>query len=529
MQYATAKAGGNAATAVPVDGATLDRNPNGTPRLVYGANTIEHTRQTQASLQVGVDITPQVSALFTLGWWHNHAYDATRSLIHDAAGQAVYAGSILADGRVWTLPASGLAPGAFDQTHVLYGAELDGHFGNGWHWDTVASRYEYRHSLEHDAAGSSATGAWSGPGTLADLGGSGWSTLDLRSSGPLGGENMLYAGAHLDRYRLDSRVHAASDWLGPADGPLVSAYGGRTQTSAFYLQDVWSFANAWALTMGARWERWYAWDGLLATAKTALGYPSRRRHDFSPKAALNWDLASDWQLRLSWGKAVRYPTVEELFQGSVSGNAIVNNNPDLQPERDWSTDLSLIRTLAHGHWRVSLYQDRVADTLYSQTDITLPVPVTNVQNIDQVRTRGVEGELVLSGIGGAPVDLTASVAWNQATTLRDRQFPAADGKDFPRIPRLRTSLFADWRFAPDWDASLGLRHSGRQYGTLDNSDFVNTYGAVSRFTVADAKLRWRFAPRWTASLGVDNLTNEHYWVYHPYAGRTWFGELHWEL
>jgi len=529
MQYATAKAGGNAAAAVPVSGATPDRNPSGTPRLVYGANSIEHTRQTQAALQVGVDITPAVNALLSLGWWHNHAFDTTRSLIRDAAGQPVYAGAILAGGRVWTLPASGLAPSAYGQTHVLYGAELDGHLDNGWHWDAVASRYDYRHQLEHDAAGSSAGSARSGPGSVADMSGSGWSTLDLRSSGPLGDDNMLYAGVHLDRYRLTSRVHAASDWLGAADGPLLSAYAGRTQTRALYLQDVWSFAEAWALTLGTRWEQWRAWDGLLANAHAALGYPSRRRSDASPKAALNWDLASDWQLRLSWGKAVRYPTVEELFQGSVSGNAIVNNNPNLRPERDWSTDLSLIRTLPRGHWRVSLYQDRVADTLYSQTDITLPVPVTNVQNIDRVRTRGVEGELTLESIGGLPVDLTASAAWNQATTLRDRQFPAADGKAFPRIPRLRASLFADWRFAPGWDASLGLRRSGRQYGTLDNSDFVDTYGAVSSFTVADAKLRWRFAPQWTASLGVDNLGNEHYWVYHPYAGRTWFGELHWEL
>jgi iron complex outermembrane recepter protein len=90
-------------------------------------------------------------------------------------------------------------------------------------------------------------------------------------------------------------------------------------------------------------------------------------------------------------------------------------------------------------------------------------------------------------------------------------------------------VFADYRFAPQWDASLGIRHSGRQYGTLDNSDYLDSYGAVSRFTVADAKLRWKFAPDWTAALGVDNLTDEHYWVYHPYAGRTWFGELRWEL
>lgn len=529
MQYATAKAGGDAAAAVPVSGATPDRNPNGSPRLVYGANTIEHTKQTQAKLKVGVDITDHVAALFTLGWWHNHAFDATRSLIRDANGQPVYAGTILAGGQAWTLPASGLAPSSYEQTHVLYGAEFNGYFDNGWRWDAVASRYDYQRDREHDAAAASATSALGGPGSVADLGGSGWSTVDLRSSGPLGSRHMLYAGAHLDRYRLDSRVHAAGDWRGPADGPLASAYAGRTQTRAAYLQDVWSFADAWALTLGGRWEQWRAYGGLLANADTTRRYPSRRRSDFSPKAALNWDLADDWQLRLSFGKAVRYPTVQELFQGSLSGNAIVDNDPNLQPERDWSSDLSLIRHLPRGHWRVSLYQDRVADTLYSQTDITLPVPVTSVQNIDQVRTRGAEGELVMTDVWTSGLDISASVAWNQATTLRDQQYPAAQGKTFPRIPRLRASLFADWRFAPGWDASLGVRHSGRQYGSLDDSDFVDTYGAVSRFTVADAKLRWRFAPQWTASLGVDNLTNEHYWVYHPYAGRTWFGELRWEL
>src|SRR5690606_1215040 len=118
----------------------------------------------------------------------------------------------------------------------------------------------------------------------------------------------------------------------------------------------------------------------------------------------------------------------------------------------------------------------------------------------------------------AGLDISASLALNDATTRRDRQYPAANGKVFPRIPRIRASLFANYRFAPQWDASLGVRHSGHQYGTLDNSDFVDTYGAVSRFTVVDATLRWRFSPRWTAALGVDNLTNARYWVYHPYAG-----------
>jgi iron complex outermembrane receptor protein len=529
MQYATARAGGDAATAVPVSGAVQDRNPNGTPRLVYGANTIEHTQQTQAKLKLGVDITDHVAALFTLGWWHNRAFDATRSLVRDDAGQPVYTGTIVAEGQTWTLPSSGLAPSAYEQTHVLYGAELDGHAYNGWRWSAVASRYAFLRNLERDAGEASPASATGGAGSVADMGGSGWSTFDLRSSGPLGEAHTLYAGVHFDRYRLDSRARAAADWLGSADGPLIRAYGGRTQTRAFYLQDVWSLAAAWSLTLGARWEQWRAYDGLLADGATTLAYPARSRSDVSPKAALDWDFADDWRLRLSLGKAVRYPTVEELFQGSISNGAIVNNDPDLQPERDWSSDLSLIRQFAGGHWRASLFQDRFADSLYSQTDVTLPVPVTSVQNIGAVRMRGIEGEVALTDVWIAGLDFRASIAWNDAVTLHDRQYPAADGKRFPRIPRLRASVFVDYRFAPAWDASLGLRRSGRQYGSLDNSDFVDSYGAVTAFTGADAKLSWRFAPRWTASLGVDNLTDEHYWVYHPYPGRTWFGSLRWEL
>jgi iron complex outermembrane receptor protein len=495
---------------------------------VYGANSIEHTTQTQAKLKLGVDVTDHVAALFTLGWWHNHAYDRTRSFLRDGAGQPVSAGTVSAYSRTWTLPPSGLAPTANQDTHLLYGAELNGHLHSGWRWTAVASHYGFARAQALSAALPSA-GPGDGPGSIADNAGSGWSTLDLRSSGPLGEAHMLYAGVHGDRYVLESRVHAASDWRGAADGPLTSAFAGRTQTRAAYLQDVWSLASDWALTLGARWEQWRAYAGRRSDANGTLRYGDRRRSDLSPKAALEWDFAPDWQVRLAYGKAVRYPTVAELFQGSISANAIVGNDPYLKPERDNSFDLTLTRQFEHGHWRVSLFQDRIADALYTQTDITVTPTVTNVQNIDLTRLRGIEGEVQLADVWTSGLDLTASLALNDAKTLRDRRYPLAEGKWFPRIPRVRASLLADYHFAGEWDASLGIRRSGRQYGTLDNSDFVDSYGAVSSFTVADAKLRWRFAPRWTASLGVDNLTNARYWVYHPYAGRTWVGEVRWEL
>lgn len=529
MQYATARAGGDPALAVPVTGATADRNPNGSPRLVYGANSIEHTVQDQAKLKLGFDLGEHVAALATVGWWHNRAEDRTRSLIRDADGTLVSGGVIDAAGKTWTLPASGLAPSNARDTHLLYGLELNGTLDNDWRWTAVASHYDFRHSRLHSASLAEPGTPRGGPGTVASKDGSGWDTFDLRSSGPLGERHLLYAGVHGDRYVLTTRVRDASDWRSGADGALRSVYAGRTQTRAAYLQDVWSFTDTWTLTLGGRLEQWRAYRGVLANAVDTLRYADRKRTDFSPKAALTWDFAQDWELRLAWGKAVRYPTVSELFQGSISAGAIVNNNPALAPEVDRSTDLTLTRHTGNGHWRVSLYQDLIADSLYTQTDITVSPSVTSVQNIDRMRGRGIEGAFDFHDVWLDGLDLSASLAFNDARTLRDRQYPLAKGKVFPRIPKLRASVFADYRFAPQWDASLGIRHSGRQYGSLDNSDHVDSYGAVSRFTVADAKLRWKFAPAWTAALGVDNIGNTHYWVYHPYAGRTWFGELRWEL
>ncbi|MGH7690598.1 MAG: TonB-dependent receptor [Gemmatimonadaceae bacterium] len=351
---------------------------------------------------------------------------------------------MLAGGQAWTLPASGLAPGSYDQTHVLAGAQLDGGLGNGWHGEAIGSRYDFQHDIQRNASAFSATNAQGGAGTLADLGGSRWSTFDLRSNGPLGDDNSLYAGVHFDRYVPDSRVFTASDWRADTpSGTPGTRYAGRTQTRALYLQDVWDFAPAWTLTLGARWEQWRAYRGLLANTTIAVDYPDGQRSNVSPKASLDWRFATSWRLRLSFGKAVRYPTVAELFQGSLSNNAIVNNNPNLVPERDWSTDLDLIRNVPNGRWRVTLYQDRLADMLYSQTDITVTPTVTNVQNIDAVRMRGIEGALQLKDVVPG-VDLDASVAWNDAVTLRDLQYPLTDGKRFPRIPRLRATVFADW-------------------------------------------------------------------------------------
>ena len=74
--------------------------------------------------------------------------------------------------------------------------------------------------------------------------------------------------------------------------------------------------------------------------------------------------------------------------------------------------------------------------------------------------------------------------------------------------------------------SLGVRYSGQQYSTLDNSDVNGSaYTGASSYLVTDLRWRYRINPKTVASLGIDNLSDETYWNFHPYPQRTYVADL----
>jgi iron complex outermembrane receptor protein len=126
--------------------------------------------------------------------------------------------------------------------------------------------------------------------------------------------------------------------------------------------------------------------------------------------------------------------------------------------------------------------------------------------------------------------LSGSLTYADSIITENAGFPGSVGKWQPRVPRWRATLLASWRANEAWSATLGLRYSGRQYGTLDNSDpNGNAYTGFSDYLVLDARLRYRFDRQWSAAVGVDNLNNDKYWAYHPYTQRTLVAELKWDL
>ncbi|MCP3716660.1 TonB-dependent receptor [Paraburkholderia sp. CNPSo 3281] len=515
---------------VPVRGAYFYNNQTNTPTVVLGVNGegMQHTVQDQFKLRMQYDFTPTVQGGVTLGYWHQTYNNATSTFLYDANGNPVYSGKVSINGYEYTIPAAAFAPSRGWSENWLYGATLRTHQATGWNAEAVASYYDVSNSVARTA---NAGGPGNGPGVMTLGDGTGWKTLDLKTTWtpatPDAGlaAHWLTFGYHYDDYALDNRTYNTLAWRDGGADSFANAFAGKTETQALYAQDAWRFLPRWKLVYGVRYENWRAFDGYQALGRVNVPYANVGDHHFSPKASLSFDVTDDLTLRASIARAYRFPTVSELFQGQVNGSSIVNNNPNLRPEDDLSKELSAEWAHWNGLFRLTLFQDDVKNTIFSQTDTTVIPNVTNFQNIGKVRSRGVETSYQGEDVMLRGLDLAASVAYTQSKILENAQNPASVGKYFYRIPLWRANLVATYRFDARSALTLAARYSGRQYNTLTNTDTnPNVFGGTSTYAVADVKYTFRPTKKSEIGVGIDNLFDARYFVYHPYPGRTYYIE-----
>jgi iron complex outermembrane receptor protein len=513
-------------SAIPVTGAYSYTDANGAQAVALGVNAEgqEKIRQDQFKFKATYDLTPTLQAGASYGYWRQRLDNQTFSFLRDAAGNPVLSGTVSLNGMLYTLPASLFAPGASSSEHQLLGLSLKSSERSGWNYSAAASLYDVSGS-EVRTANSGLASNRSGSVTFGD--GTGWRSLDVsanrRPETLVPGSHCLTFGAHYDNYFLDNETYAVADWYnGGREGSFSNAFKGQTQTLAVFAQDAWQFAERWKLTSGLRYEQWRAFDGIRATATATQAYANRDISAWSPKAALSFQATPELSLRASLGRAVRFPTVSELFQGSLTGSTLVNNDPGLRPEIDFGKELSAEWERGSHSIRTSLFEDDVRDTLFSQTNTTVFPNLTNIQNIDRVRSRGLETAYSGANLYQSGIDVSASLAYTRSIILENGSNPATVGNYFYRIPLWRANLAGTWRPNEQWSLMLGGRYSGRQYNTLGNTDVnPSTFGGTSTYTVWDSKLTFKPTRHLEIGFSIDNLMNRRYYVYYPYPGRTY--------
>ncbi|MDM0012157.1 TonB-dependent receptor [Variovorax sp. J22P168] len=529
---ATVASGTPGRAGTPVAGFVPGLNTTNTPWYILGSGTQYHTVQDHAKLKLAYDFSTSVTATYTLGWWQNSSEGRPESYLRNAAGQPVYSGPVNILGRSYTL-----APTAFpltddDQTHYMHGLSVKSNTRGEWDWEVAASLYDYARDRQRAPTVAMPLAQFGGAGTVQDQGGStGWNTLAAKGTWRpqgVGGAHIVDFGVARDAYQLGIlKRNAIGSWQDGPPATLVSNVGGNTETVAAWVQDSWSFAPRWKAVLGLRWEDWQASNGFTATASSYLPYATRGESDVSPKAALAWQWTDDTVLKASLGRAVRYPTVGELYGATTGGALSFINDPWLRPEKSWTSELTAEKDLGNGIARATLFHEDTDDALYSQ--LIPNTSISRVQNIRKVRTTGVELAYTGQDVWIRGLDLGASLTFADSKIVANPLNPPSIGKWQPRVPQWRSTVYATWRPDARWALTAAARYSGRQYSTLDNSD-VNgfAYFGASKYFTVDLRARFQIDRQWSAAFGIDNANNYQYWNFHPYPQRTYTAELRWD-
>lgn len=528
MQFATAsQSSTTAAASVPVvTGVNVDSGTTGAKRLVFGATSIDHTVQDMGKLKLAYDVADDTRLTYTLGLWQNQSHISVDSYVTDASGATIYTGDVSVDGKKYTLS---MNPSQTEETHLMNGLSLKRDSGGRFDYDLSVSDY---HMVDAQTRTAAKYGV-DNTGTIQHMDGTGWDNIDLRGTWRpqtrLAGRHELSAGYHGDRYVLDQVTYSTDNWHTGGDGAFSASSDGKTQTQALYLQDAWTIHPDWTLTLGGRQEFWSAFDG--ANGKTGVAsanYDDRDAANFSPKASLAYQATPSLTERLSVARAYRYPTVSELFQSVTTGSSLLINTPNLKPEEvtsyEWASEY---QTGRHG-LRLSLFHEDRRQAIISQTDqsVTGSSSTTIYENVDHVRSSGVEVAARGTGIVLDQLDLMGSVTFVDSRIVEDRQYPAAEGRHTPSVPTWRAKLAATYHHSEDLTTAVGLRYASRAYATLNNADNdANTYGGTSEMMLADVRVSYKLGNGMTAALGVDNAFGYKAYVYHPYPQTTVFAQL----
>lgn len=527
-----ANADGIPTTTVRPSGSVLANSP----APIFAAQSTADITQSQTKLKVGYDDgVIKAQALF-IYWWNLDRQYSPETYLKDAAGNPVYEGRVTTLGRNWT--AAGANFSRTSRKEYLAGFKIEAPVG------PLTARLNlstYQVASQRGLTSTGyAAGVNNGAGTLADQGPTAWYTADLSLEYD-SGRHALAAGATANLYQTDQTRFDVANWRTAANPAFASETFGKTRLLAGWIEDKIAISDVLSVTAGVRVESWRAFDGGLGRVGTGaqLGRPLFNRYAARDDMAVNPTLSAqaslgpDTEAQISLAMATRFPTVGELFQGSLNGDGSFNQDsfdPNLKPERSHDINLLIAHDLGPVKLTGSLFWQRVDNSIFSVTGFNQNGVITSsFKNIDRTRQYG--GEMIAEShnwpVEGMSID--ANAAYNNSKTIRNAALPISEGVAFPRIPTWRLNANLRYDFTDRLQGALGARYASRPNTNLEGTQRGDSFGYTSELFALDARVNWSLPAGFRLSAGVDNITDNKAWVFHPYPQRTFLIEAGWKL
>jgi iron complex outermembrane receptor protein len=281
-----------------------------------------------------------------------------------------------------------------------------------------------------------------------------------------------------DLYVVEQWVNAGTGPDGsdlPVDAPLTDlsdtpyAFAPeKTRTIDYlFLQDEWDIAAAWALTLGARYDRYSDFGSTL-----------------NPRLALVWQTTDRLTTKLMYGQAFRAPSYQELF----AETSFSLPNPDLEPERSRTVEVAF----SYAARRDLLLSVNAFD--FNQSNI---IQLVAVPGLDKAQYRNVGDHTILGVELEGRWQATERLQLYANYTVRE---PSDDEYQTYDQPNQDGYLRADFAFAPGWHWNLQNHWIGERERRPGDAR-----APLADYWLTDTTLRYSTADRVAYALSVRNL------------------------
>ena len=311
-------------------------------------------------------------------------------------------------------------------------------------------------------------------------------------------------------------VRGASDELVFVNGRASSQIdaGGRERTVGIYVEDLVQVGMRLFVNLGVRIDRWRNFAGMSATRSIVPGsptntirFPDRSEHAGSGHASAIYRINEKVSAVVSYSRAFRAPTLNELYRSFRVGNVLTLANENLQAERLIGGEAGVRISSWHDRFqmRSNVFWNEIKRPVANVTLQTTPALITRQrQNLGLTRSRGLE--LHSESRFDRQWNLTAGYLFVDSTVVR---FPVNTQLEGLRIPQIARHQFT-FQLRYDNPSTITVGAQGRAASSQFDDD-QNLFRLNPYFTL-DIFVRRRLSERFEVFGAIENILNQRYEV-----------------
>ncbi len=325
----------------------------------------------------------------------------------------------------------------------------------------------------------------------------------LQSSVELSNQNILTLGMDYKHSDLDEK---SEYYVGVRSS---GSKGRQHYVSPFLSEEIKLFSERLIVNLGGRYDWIKSYDGKNWDTNPAPhpaysnDFSSKEWKQFSPKLGIVYHLSEFTTLKSSVGRGFKAPSLYELYTTLTRGPLYIECNPQLEPEKILSYDLTLEHLFLENLWgRISIYQSHAKDFIGYNT-----ITATNWRrdNISKVKMRGVETELDYRI--NSQWSCFANYTFNESEIREYTADPSVEGNYLPYTPHQKWGLGLNYSNPDLVDFKMLFNYKDKRYADNQNSSKLEGYWTVN-FSISR-----QFGKYCTLFLNAENLFDEDYTLY----------------